>query len=189
MPNPSALNSATSPCPKYGLGVNALRQNLGNETPRAEAQEFLTAYFHTFTTLAQYLEDVKSSARKLGYTETYFGRRRYFEGVRSSLPFIRAQAERMAINAPIQGTAADIIRIAMVRVDEYLKKEKLEDDVRMILQVHDELIFEVKQSRIAEVVPKLKAIMQEAFPEKDAKGVPLVAEAKAGTSWGNLEPL
>jgi DNA polymerase-1 len=173
----------------YGMGVNALRQNLGEDTPRAEAQEFLTAYFHTFTTLAQYLEDVKSSARKLGYTETYFGRRRYFEGIRSSIPFIRASAERMALNAPIQGTAADVIRIAMVRVDEYLKEAKLEDDVRMILQVHDELIFEVKQSRIAEVTPKLKEIMEQAFPEKDAKGVPLLAEAKAGPSWGSLEKI
>ncbi|MBI4087001.1 hypothetical protein HY416_03420 [Candidatus Kaiserbacteria bacterium] len=173
----------------YGMGVNALRQNLGEETPRAEAQEFLTAYFHTFTTLAQYLEDVKSAARKLGYTETFFGRRRYFEGIRSSLPFIRASAERMALNAPIQGTAADVIRIAMVRVDKYLTEAKLEDDVRMILQVHDELIFEVKQSRVAEVAPKLKEIMEQAFPERDAKGVPLVAEAKVGTNWGTLEKL
>lgn len=173
----------------YGMGINALRQNLGSDTPRAEAQEFLTAYFHTFTTLAQYLEDVKSSARKLGYTETYFGRRRYFEGIRSSIPFIRAQAERMALNAPIQGTAADIIRIAMVRIDAYLKEATLENDVRMILQIHDELLFEVKQSRVSAVVPKLKEIMQEAFPEKDANGVPLLAEAKAGVNWGSMEPI
>jgi DNA polymerase-1 len=173
----------------YGMGVNALRLNLGEDTPRAEAQEFLTAYFHTFTTLAQYLEDVKSSARKLGYTETYFGRRRYFEGIRSSLPFIRASAERMALNAPIQGTAADVVRIAMVRVDAYLKDAGCEDDVRMLLQVHDELLFEVKQSRIKEVAPKLKEIMEGAFPAKDARGVPLAAEVKMGTNWGNLEPL
>lgn len=173
----------------YGMGVNALRQNLGDDTPRAEAQEFLTAYFHTFTTLAQYLEDVKSSARKLGYTETYFGRRRYFEGIRSAIPFIRASAERMALNAPIQGTAADVIRIAMVDIDKYLTEANREDDVRMILQVHDELIFEVKQARIATVIPKLKEIMEQAFPKKDAKGVPLIAEAKVGVNWGSLEKI
>ena len=173
----------------YGMGVNALRLNLGEDTPRAEAQEFLTAYFHTFTTLAQYLEDVKSSARKLGYTETYFGRRRYFEGIRSSLPFIRASAERMALNAPIQGTAADVVRIAMVWVGKYLKDEGLEDDVRMLLQVHDELLFEVKQSRVKEVVPQLKEIMEAAFPAKDTRGVPLSVEVKVGTSWGSLEKI
>ena len=173
----------------YGMGVNALRQNLGENTPRAEAQEFLNAYFHTFTTLAQYLEDVKSSARKLGYTETHFGRRRYFEGIRSSIPFIRASAERMALNAPIQGTAADVVRIAMVRVDKYLKEAELEDEVRMILQIHDELLFEVKQSRVVEVVPKLKTIMEQAFPEKDTKGVPILADAKVGLNWGTLEKI
>ncbi|MDZ4284304.1 MAG: DNA polymerase, partial [Patescibacteria group bacterium] len=111
------------------------------------------------------------------------------EGIRSSLPFIRAQAERMALNAPIQGTAADVIRIAMVRVDEYLKKEKLEGDVRMLLQVHDELVFEIRQLRVKEAAPKLKEIMEQAFPEKDARGVPLVAEVKVGMSWGSLEPM
>ncbi len=173
----------------YGMGVNALRQNLGDDTPRAEAQEFLTAYFHTFTTLAQYLEDVKSSARKLGYTETHFGRRRYFEGIRSSLPFIRAAAERMALNAPIQGTAADVLRIAMVRVDTYLKEMHLETDVRMLLQVHDELVFEIKESRVADVVPVLKKIMEDAFPLNETGGVPLVAEAKAGKNWGSMGAL
>jgi DNA polymerase-1 len=170
----------------YGMGVNALRQNLGEETPRAEAQEFLNAYFNTFTRLAEYLEEVKAFARKTGYTETHIGRRRYFEGIRSNIPFMRASAERMAINAPVQGTAADVMRVAMVAIDEYLTKEKLYGDVRMLLQVHDELVFEIKQSRIAEIVPHLKKIMEDAFPAEDAHGVPLVAEARAGINWGEL---
>lgn len=173
----------------YGMGVNALRQNLGENTSRAEAQEFLNAYFNTFTRLAEYLEEVKGFARTNGYTETHFGRRRYFEGIRSSLPFIRASAERMAINAPVQGTAADVLRLAMVRVHAHLRDAGLLDEVRMLLQVHDELVFEIQQSRIDEAVSIIKKIMEDAFPAEDSRGVPLVAEAKVGRDWGTLEPL
>jgi len=173
----------------YGMGVNALRQNLGADTPRAEAQEFLTAYFQTFTRLAEYLEEVKAFARTHGYTETHFGRRRHFEGIRSSLPFMRAQAERMAINAPIQGTEGDVMRIAMVRIDEYLKAEGLHDEVRMLLQVHDELVFEIKQERVDSVLPVLRDIMENAFPPEDAEGVPIGTEAKVGRTWGSLESI
>lgn len=107
----------------YGMGVNALRTNLG--TDRKTAQEFYNNYFETFTTLPSYLDEVKADAERKGYTETMFGRRRYFSGFRSPLPYVRAQAERMAINAPIQGTEADIVKIAMLRIDELLKKEGL----------------------------------------------------------------
>lgn len=173
----------------YGMGVNALRQNLGETTTRAEAQEFFNAYFNTFTRLAEYLEEVKAFARANGYTETHFGRRRYFPGMNSALPFMRAQAERMAINAPVQGTAADLIRIAMVRIAEFLKKQKLEDEVRMLLQVHDELVFEVKKGRVKDIVPKLRDIMESVLPEKEARGVPILAEAKAGPNWDEMEKL
>lgn len=170
----------------YGMGVNALRANLGETTTRAEAQEFLNAYFNTFTRLAEYLEEVKGFARTHGYTETHFGRRRYFEGIRSSIPFVRAQAERMAINAPIQGTEGDIMRIAMVRIHEHLAEAGLLDEVRLLLQVHDELLFEIKQPHIERVVPELSTIMEAAFPEVDAHGVPIVVEAKMGKDWGAL---
>ena len=100
----------------YGMGVNALRANLGDATTRAEAQEFLQAYFNTFTRLAEYLEEVREHARSKGYTTTLFNRRRHFPAITSSVPHLRAQAERMAINAPIQGTAADVMRIAMNKV-------------------------------------------------------------------------
>ena len=170
----------------YGMGVNALRANLGGETTRAEAQEFLNAYFNTFTRLAEYLEEVKASARAHGYTTTHFGRRRHFPGMNSSAPFIRAQAERMAINAPVQGTSADIIRIAMVRIHAFLKKETLDTDVRMLLQVHDELVFEIKDSLVAQVVPQLKEIMEGVLTREETKGVPIIAEAKRGKNWDEM---
>ena len=145
----------------YGMGVNALRQSLGeNTTTRAEAQQFYNDYFKQFSTLAEYLEKVKASASRLGYTETYFGRKRYFEGIKSSIPFIRAAAERMAINAPIQGTSADIIKRATVDIDMYLKKNNLGNDARLLLQIHDELIFEVKKSKINKIATEIKRIME-----------------------------
>jgi DNA polymerase-1 len=173
----------------YGMGVNALKQNLGEDTKREEAQAFLTAYFQTFTRLAEYLEDTKTTARKLGYTETLFGRRRHFAGIASSVPFIRASAERMAINAPIQGTAADIVRIAMVRIADHIKKEKLEDDVHMLLQIHDELVFEIKKGEVEKHVPALLEIMESVLEGKETFGVPIVAEVKVGKNWGDMEKL
>lgn len=173
----------------YGMGVNALRQNLGEDTTRAAAQEFLNAYFNTFTRLAEYLEETKSFARQHGYTETIFGRRRHFPGITSSVPFIRAQAERMAINAPIQGSQADIIRIAMVKIFDYIQKNKLENEVRMLLQVHDELIFEIKTEKIKAVVPTLLEIMTSVLDKEKSQGVPIHAEVKAGKNWEELKPL
>ena len=170
----------------YGMGVNALKQNLGEDTTREDAQAFLNAYFNTFTRLAEYLGDTKTSARKLGYTETLFGRRRHFAGIASTVPFIKAQAERMAINAPIQGTAADIVRIAMVRIANYLEKEKLNDDVRMLLQIHDELVFEIKEGEVQKHIPKLLEIMEGVLEGKETFGVPIVAEVKVGQNWAQM---
>jgi len=173
----------------YGMGVNALRANLGPETKREEAQEFFNAYFNTFTRLAEYLEETKAFARAHGYTTTYFGRRRHFPGMNSSAPFIRAQAERMAINAPVQGTAADIIRVAMVRVHAHLKEQNLSDDVRMLLQVHDELVFEVRDALVKKEVPVLKRIMESVLPLKETKEVPIAAEAKVGKNWDEMQKI
>ena len=171
----------------YGMGVNALRQNLGPDTTRAEAQEFLNAYFNTFTRLAEYLEETKSFAHEHGYTETLFGRRRHFPGIGSNVPFIRAQAERMAINAPIQGTAADCMRIAMLRVYEHIHSLSEPKQVRMLLQVHDELIFEVGDSVLKKEVLKLVKLMEGVLEGKETHGVPLLAEAKVGKRWNELK--
>ena len=172
----------------YGMGVNALRQNLGGETTRAEAQEFLNAYFNTFTRLAEYLEEVKAFARTHGYTETLYGRKRHFPGITSGAPFIRAQAERMAINAPIQGTEGDVVRMAMVSVHEYLKKKKCIDEVRMLLQVHDELIFEIQNDILDEVLPEIVSRMEGVVSKEDRHGVPIEVEVKVGKNWAEMKP-
>ncbi len=173
----------------YGMGVNALRANLGEDIPRAEAQEFLNAYFNTFTRLAEYLEETKSYALEHGYTETIIGRRRHFPGISSSVPFIRAQAERMAINAPIQGTAADCMRIGMNTIHSFIEEQEKPDEVRMLLQVHDELVFEIKSDRVAAIVPELVRLMEGVLDNKETFGVPLVAEVKVGKNWNEMVPV
>ena len=170
----------------YGMGVNALKANLGGETTREEAQHFLNAYFNTFTRLAEYLEETKEFARQHGYTETLFGRQRHFPGISSGAPFIRAQAERMAINAPIQGTAADVMRIAMNKVYAYLKNENKLEDVRILLQVHDELLFEIKDELLEAELPKLTEIMEKALEEKETHGVPIKVDVATGPNWADL---
>ncbi|MDP2641723.1 MAG: DNA polymerase, partial [bacterium] len=171
----------------YGMGVNALKANLGVD--RQEAQEFYNKYFQTFAGLAQYLDKIKVEAEKKGYTETLFGRRRYFAGLKSPLPYVRAQAERMAINAPIQGTQADMIKIAMKKIDEHIRLEKQENEVRLILQVHDELVYEVKDSLVTEVVKEFKRTMETVLPEDKTLGVPIVVEAQAGENWGEMKKI
>ena len=148
-----------------------MKTNLGGT--REEAQTFYNTYFETFTGLANYLNETKSEAERKGYTETMFNRRRYFQGFKSPLPFIRAMAERMAINAPIQGTEGDIVKIAMKNVHEFLQKENLLNEVRLILQVHDELIFECPDGEVVEAAKLIQKIMVEA-PEPALKlAVPL----------------
>jgi len=171
----------------YGMGVNALRSNLGGETTREEAQFFLNAYFNTFTRLAEYLEETKQEARDLGYTKTLFGRRRHFPGIRSNAPFIKAQAERMAINAPIQGTAADVMRVAMNEVYSYVKSKNKLNDVRILLQVHDELVFEIKNDLLEKEIPKLAALMEGVLKEKETYGVPLKVDVATGPNWADLK--
>lgn len=171
----------------YGMGVNALRTNLGEGATREESQKFYNEYFEKFSGLAKYLEETKAEAKRKGYTETFFGRRRYFEGIDSKIPFIRAMAERMAINAPIQGTSADIIKIAMKRVDEYIEKNKLEEKVYLILQVHDELVYEIKEEIAEDVAIEIKKIMESVIDAKDIKGIVCKAEYAIGKNWGELK--
>ncbi|PIR85059.1 hypothetical protein COU15_02705, partial [Candidatus Kaiserbacteria bacterium CG10_big_fil_rev_8_21_14_0_10_45_20] len=124
----------------YGMGVNALKETLG--TNRTEAQSYLNRYFELYPGLASYLTKVKAEASRIGYVTTLFGRKRFFPGIRSHLPQIRASAERMAINAPMQGTQADVIKIAMAKVDALIEKD-FKSKVALVLQIHDELIFEI----------------------------------------------
>ncbi len=168
----------------YGMGVNALKANLG--TDRAEAQKFYDAYFNTFSVLGQYMENIKAEVSRRGYTETLFGRKRYFPEINSRLPYIRAMAERMAINAPVQGTAADLIKIAMINLDRYFVDQGFEKNVFTLLQVHDELVFEVKESVVKKVMPEIKRIMESVLTLEQSRGVPIVANGRVGKNWGEM---
>ncbi|MBP6931354.1 MAG: hypothetical protein KBD48_03045 [Candidatus Pacebacteria bacterium] len=173
----------------YGMGVTALRENLGGE--RKDAQIFYDNYFAQFPSIAGYLESIKTFAKTHGYTETLFGRKRYFPGIKSPLPFVRAMAERMATNAPIQGTAtADIVKIGMKKVDDALRDSGLALHVHLLLQVHDELIFEIEEKYVDRVLPIIKEAMENAIPApflKDIESVPLVVSSDIGKNWGELK--
>jgi DNA polymerase-1 len=170
----------------YGMGVNALKQNL-NST-RDEAQQFYDQYFVTFPKIAAYFEEVKRVATEKGYTETLFGRRRYFPNLRSRLPFMKAMAERMAMNAPLQGTAADFVKIAMAQVDRALAEKKLSAHADLLLQVHDELIFEADENE--ETIAALTQVIAHAMTSvaEGTKGasIPLVVDVAQGKRWGSL---
>ena len=172
----------------YGMGVLALKQNLG--TDRAEAQKFYDSYFEEFPTIRGYLDSVIAEAKQKGYTETLFGRRRYFPGLKSKIPFIKAMAERMAINAPLQGTAADIIKIAIKNSHEALKDNGLLEDCHLILQVHDELVYEVKEDCADKVKEIVSEAMKNVIPAefiKDKKPVPLDVHISVGKNWGEMK--
>lgn len=171
----------------YGMGVNALKTNLG--TTRDEAQQFYNDYFKNFSGLAAYLDRTKHDARRNGYTTTLYGRKRYFAALRSSLPYVVAQAERMAINAPIQGTQADVIKIAMARAQSYLDEKKLQDAAHLLLQVHDELVFEVLDEHVVAVASAMKEIMESVLTIEETKGVPILVGVSSGKNWGTLSPL
>ncbi len=183
----------------YGMGVNALKQNLTTEdgenekieVSRAEAQAFYDNYFAEFPTIAGYLESVKNFAKKYGYTKTLFGRKRYFNGIKSPLPFIRAMAERMAINAPIQGTAtADIIKIGMKNADDKIKELGFSDKAELVLQVHDELIYEVEENIKDIIIEELSFVFKNVIPVEfleDKNSVPLEVSVAVGKRWGDLK--
>lgn len=180
----------------YGMGVNALRANLGAGVSREEAARFLDEYFKNFSGLARYIERTKADAALHGYTETLFGRRRYFPALRSPLAGLRAQAERMATNAPIQGTQADIIKLAMARADALLADRAWRDPreggaprARLVLQVHDELVYEVEEAIAEEAASAIREAMESVVPQGKLAGVPVLAEASSGANWGDMRRL
>lgn len=176
----------------YGMGVNALRANLsegGTDVSREESARYLSDYFKNFSGLREWIDATKFEAAKNGYTETLFGRRRYFPGFKSSLPGLVAQAERMAINAPIQGTQADIIKLAMVHCDKLIEKNNWREKVKLTMQVHDELVFEVAEDAAEEIAFTLKKAMEDAAPIEKLAQVPIVAEAAIGPNWGEMQKL
>ncbi len=159
----------------YGITVFGLAERL--DIPRDEAKMLIDGYFQTFPQVHEYMEKSKQIAREKGYVTTLFGRRRYLPDINSANATVRGFAERNAINAPIQGTAADIIKIAMIRIFQRFKKEIIKS--KMILQVHDELNFSVLPEEKDKVENIVIEEMQNAFQMK----VPLVADSGFGENW------
>lgn len=159
----------------YGQGAFGLAQNLG--ISRREAKEIIDAYFVQFAQLKAFTADCVDRVRETGYAETVLGRRRYLPDIQSNNATVRAFAERNAVNAPIQGSAADIIKVAMVRMQEAIDQHQLRS--RMILQVHDELVFDVPKDEIEQIEGLIKTAMSEAV----ALTVPLVVDMSTGKNW------
>ncbi|HEX2136137.1 MAG TPA: DNA polymerase I [Microvirga sp.] len=163
----------------YGISAFGLAARLG--IPQSEAAAFIRQYFERFPGIRTYIDEMKRCCREKGYVTTLFGRVCHYPQIRSSNPSERAAVERQAINAPIQGSAADIIRRAMTRMEDALKEARL--SARMLLQVHDELVFEVPDDEVEATLPVVSKVMTEApFPAVQLK-VPLAVEARAAQNW------
>jgi DNA polymerase-1 len=145
--------------------------------PRKEAKELIEEYFLNYPAISEYIERMKIQARENGFVQTIFGRKRYLKDINSRNATVRGFAERNAINAPIQGSAADIIKMAMINVAKALKENNLES--KMILQVHDELVFDCPVGE----VEKVKAIVREQMENVTRLSVPLTVECNDGENW------
>lgn len=171
----------------YGMGVNALSKNLKSD--RKEAQKHLNEYFKKFSGLKEYTEMKKTEAAAKGYVETYFGRKRFLDGINSNLPYIRSEAERQAANAPLQGTQADIIKLAMIKINKWISEEELDEEVHLLLQVHDELLYEVKKGDEEGVAKKIKEIMEGILSPSETGGIKFEVDVERGENWGDLKSL
>lgn len=161
----------------YGQSAFGLAESLG--ISRTEAKTIIDNYFTEFSSIKKYMDDTINFARETGYVETLMGRKRYLRDITSANQTVRGYAERNAINSPIQGTAAEMIKLAMVKVHHELKKSGLK--TKMVLQVHDELVFDVPEDEVAQVTELIKINMERAMALPH--GVPIVAEAGTGKNW------
>jgi DNA polymerase-1 len=159
----------------YGISAFGLSQRVG--ISRGEAKEIIDNYFEKFSGIKQYMSDTINFCREHGYVQTLAGRRRYIRDITSNNRTVVGFAERNAINAPIQGSAADMIKLAMIEVDKKLREHKFE--TKMILQVHDELVFDVPKNELAQVTPVIKKAMETAMLLE----VPVVVESGSGMNW------
>ena len=170
------------------LGVTALRKNLGGT--REEAQKFYDNYFNQFSGVRDYLEEVKKFALKHSYTETLFGRLRYFPNINSRIPFLKNMAERTATNAPIQGTAADIIKLAIRYGYQDLKDAGLLNQVHLVLQIHDELVYEVEDKVLPQADKIIKRAMQSVLERSYLHyktDIPLLVYSGCGDNFGEVK--
>jgi len=163
----------------YGLGSLGLSQR--TDLNRNEAKEFIEQYFNIYKKVKQYIEYTKDFAHKHDYSQTIFGRRRYFPDINSSMPMLRAAAERMAINMPVQGTAADLMKLAMI--DLYRDLPKVSKSSKIVLQVHDELVLEVPKKDLRKVAKFVKKAMESVYKLP----IPLTVDIETGNNWGKLE--
>ena len=168
----------------FGLiyGMSAFGLTRTTDLTLAEAEDFVNSYFEKFPGVKSYLDGIRKSATSDGYVETLLGRRRYFPILKSGVnKQLKNRAEREAINAPIQGTAADVMKIAMLQIPPALEKAKLKG--KMLLQVHDELVLECPKGELAETVKIVQRVMESAYP----LDIPLETEARAGANWGEMQ--
>jgi len=163
----------------YGISAFGLANQLG--IARGEADDYIKKYFQRFPGIRDYMEETKQFARDHGYVETLFGRRVHIREIKSTNPSFRGGAERAAINAPIQGTAADVIRRAMIRLPDALTARKLK--ARMLLQVHDELVFEAPDAEVEKSQKLIKSVMEQASLPAIQLTVPLTVEVRAAENW------
>jgi DNA polymerase I len=161
----------------YGMSAYGLAQRLGLE--RAAAQVYIDTYFQRYPGVKKYMEEIRAHAEKNGYVETIFGRRVYVPEIKSKNFSLRSAAERAAINAPMQGTASDIMKIAMINVDKWLRENHAHIDAKMIMQVHDELVFEVKAADAQKVSAHVKEFMENAVKLV----VPVLVHVGVGDNW------
>ncbi|MEK9183346.1 MAG: DNA polymerase I [Patescibacteria group bacterium] len=161
----------------YGMGPHSLAESTGISF--AEAKDFIAKYFEVFKDVKKFLDETKALAHSLGYVETLLGRWRYLPEINSGIPMLRSSAERMAINAPVQGTAADLMKMAMIEVDKLLT-EKYGDSARLLLQVHDELVLEVVDGLADTVSAEIQAVMENVIKLR----VPVRVDTYIGASWG-----
>ncbi|WP_417476647.1 DNA polymerase I [Maricaulis sp.] len=164
----------------YGISAFGLAKQI--DVSREDAKNFINAYFEKFPGIMAYMDKMKEEVKARGYVETIFGRRCHFPGIKDKNPNMRQFAERQAINAPLQGAAADIIRRAMIRMPDAIARANL--DARMLLQVHDELIFEVPEAQADDMIALARKVMSEACRPALELSVPLDVDAKAGKTWG-----
>jgi DNA polymerase I len=165
----------------YGLGSVGLAQR--TDMNRVEAKEFITKYFTVYKNIDKYIKTTKSFAHNHGFVQTLFGRRRYLPEINSYMPMLKAQAERMAINMPIQGTAADLMKLAMIKI--YQDLPKIDPSTKIVLQVHDELVLEVPKDSLKQVAEFVKTTMENIYK----LSVPLTVDIEVGSTWGNLKKL
>jgi DNA polymerase-1 len=163
----------------YGISAFGLANQLNID--RGEAADYIKKYFERFPGIRDYMEESKAFCREHGYVLTLFGRKCHYPDIKASNPSIRAFNERAAINARLQGSAADIIRRAMVRIEPALEEAKL--NARMLLQVHDELVFEVSEKDVADTIALVKDVMEGAPHPAVALNVPLRVDARAADNW------